>query len=154
MITSETTRTPDSVTRQEIVAPTDSIVDSPSNPASQAPKLVRYRNPSIPLPLMPTRCFQVQNRPLPHYSIHLPSIDRTKSTKDFYEDLQEKFIIAGCDEERFSCWCHVEKEKMGASAPLSLKHVAYPTKARSRVQRYKTYAFFAHAQHCAFFKVR
>lgn len=105
-------------------------------------------NPSEKRP----RRSQRQNYPLPCYSIDLPPLDRSKCSKAFYEDLQDRFIIAGFDEERFSCWCHVEKGKKGETdALLSTSHV---THMNGRRHRYRFAAWFHHAERCAFYKVR
>jgi hypothetical protein len=98
----------------------------------------------------------IQRQPLPHYHSDLPQIDRMQASKAFYMDLQDKFIIAGFDEERFSCWCHVEKEKRGEAKHLSLKHthkIQIQGRNKTRLQRYSSNAFFAHALSCRFFRV-
>jgi hypothetical protein len=94
---------------------------------------------------------QLQNLPLPQYHPDLPHIDRMKRSKAFYTDLQDKFIIAGFDDERFSCWCHVEKGKKGQAEPQSLNHTRIK---KGKTQRYYSSYWFTHAQHCKFYKVR
>jgi hypothetical protein len=74
-----------------------------------------------------------------------------KRSKAFYTDLQDKYIIAGFDEDRFSCWCHVEKEKKGAEVPLSVTHTAVQCE---KVQRYRAWTWFMHARNCKFYRVR
>lgn len=94
---------------------------------------------------------QLQNFPLPQYHPDLPHCDRMKCGKAFYTDLQDKFIIAGFDDERFSCWCHVEKEKEGQAGPLSLNHTRIK---KAKTHRYHSSFWFTHAQYCKFYRVR
>lgn len=85
--------------------------------------------------------------PLPDYHPSLPPIDRTILHEEFYADLQDKRIIPGYDQERYSCWCHVSKSAKGSTAPLSIQHLGGTNKP-FRVSRW-----FQHAAKCAFFKV-
>ncbi|KAI5452133.1 hypothetical protein NCC49_001071 [Naganishia albida] len=95
--------------------------------------------PSTTLPILTTT-------PLPDYHPSLPPIDRTILHEEFYADLQDKRIIPGYDEERYSCWCHVSKSAKGSTAPLSIQHLGGTNKP-FRVSRW-----FQHAAKCAFFK--
>jgi hypothetical protein len=99
---------------------------------------------------------EITTTPLPKYSPLLPPIDRTKAGEDFYADLQDKRIIPGYDEDRFSCWCHVAKEQSGKVAPsenLSNAHSDVTSVQGASVKRYKTFRWFAHAKRCAFYSV-
>jgi hypothetical protein len=99
---------------------------------------------------------EITTTPLPKYSPFLPPIDRTKAGEDFYADLQDKRIIPGYDEDRFSCWCHVAKEQSGKVAPsenLSNAHSDVASVQGASVKRYKTFRWFAHAKRCAFYSV-
>jgi hypothetical protein len=93
---------------------------------------------------------QLQTLPLPQYHPDLPPIDRMKGGKAFYTDLQDKFIIAGFDEKRFSCWCHVENWKQGMTSPLSINHTRM---ANGKTSRHRSSYWFSHAQSCKFYKV-
>jgi hypothetical protein len=99
---------------------------------------------------------EITTTPLPEYSPLLPPIDRTKAGEEFYADLQDKRIIPGYDEDRFSCWCHVAKEQSGKVAPsenLSNAHSDVASVQGASVKRYKTFRWFAHAKRCAFYSV-
>lgn len=107
--------------------------------------------PSQALSSQTTPVAQKQNWPLAYYHSGLPQIDRTKASKEFYIDLQNKFIIAGFDEERFSCWCHVEKGKRGLATALSVSHTGVQG---GKMWRYRSSAWFHHAEYCRFYRVR
>lgn len=99
---------------------------------------------------------EIQTTPLPKYSPFLPPIDRTKAGEEFYADLQDKRIIPGYDEDRFSCWCHVAKEQSGKVAPsetLSNTHCEVRSTPGSKIRRYRAHRWFAHAKNCAFYVV-
>lgn len=93
-----------------------------------------------------------QTTPLPEYSPHLPPIDRTKTSKAFYEDLLGKQIIHGLDDKSWTCWCHVAKrDQVPPARNLSLSHCK--VSASRGAQQYISFLWFAHAARCAFYKV-
>jgi hypothetical protein len=154
---SPTTTTASTFVQYHTIAQPESLVDrNPLIPDTF--KLIKPETnrpsdslPSRTLPSETKSRDHLQNYPLPQYHPDLPPINRMKRSKAFYDDLQDRFIIAGFDEERFSCWCHVEKEKRNSSQPLSVKHV-YP-RGTGGVQPYTSAAFFIHADKCKFYKV-
>jgi hypothetical protein len=96
---------------------------------------------------------QVQMTPLPHYSPHLPPIDRTKTGEGFYADLCDKRLIAGYDQDRFSCWCHVAKiAENPERAAFGNLHIR-SARTEGNALRFQAYLWFGHAVKCSFYEV-
>ncbi|GHJ85889.1 hypothetical protein NliqN6_2291 [Naganishia liquefaciens] len=96
-----------------------------------------------------TRHFGVD---LPEYSPFLPIIDRSSQGQAFYEDLRKKQIIAGYDEQRFSCWRHAAKADRGC-VRLSILHLGSRSVRGVRTRTpFTIQHWYTHAQVCEFLK--
>ncbi|GHJ85907.1 hypothetical protein NliqN6_2309 [Naganishia liquefaciens] len=99
----------------------------------------------------PKTAFKSHSSALENYSRHLPAIDLTKTGEEFFADLLEKRIIAGYDQERYSCWCHVAKAaKNPNTCLLSIAHGN--VRGTSKFKQYRTFRWYQHAAKCAFYR--
>jgi hypothetical protein len=117
---------------------------------------IEVSSPYITLPatiVPPEPVFKIPTSRRSDYSRYLPPYDLSNKSEAFFADLKSKRIIAGYDEDRFSCWCHVAKKARNPDTQqLSCTHVQR-SERHGLDQRYCTSFWFSHVSRCDFYKV-